>query len=235
MGTLREVAKLGYEGVEFYAPYYEWTTAQAKDVKRLLDDLKIRCFSTHNSVEYFQPEKLPHAIELNQIIGSRYIVMAHPGKVENMDGWKSVAETLTKTAEKLRPINMLTGFHNHIVEWRPVNGTRPMDVIAGNTPRDVVLQLDTATCLSGGSDPVAWIKAHPGRIKSFHMKDWSSDPKKGYRILLGEGDGRWKEIIEAAETVGGVDYYLIEQEGSIYPPIETAKRSLELLRRMRAS
>jgi len=41
---------LGYEVVEFYSPYYQWMTEYAKDVRKLLDDLGIRCLSTHNSV-----------------------------------------------------------------------------------------------------------------------------------------------------------------------------------------
>src|SRR4030081_1358617 len=48
MGTVRAVAKLGYEVVEFYSPYYSWTPQQASDVRKLMDDLGIRCLSTHN-------------------------------------------------------------------------------------------------------------------------------------------------------------------------------------------
>src|SRR6266699_924353 len=94
MGTVRGVAKMGYEDVEFYAPYFEWTPAYAKDVRKLLDDLGIRCLSTHNSSTYFTAEKLPHAIELNQILGAKFIVMASAGRVKGLDGWKAVAETL---------------------------------------------------------------------------------------------------------------------------------------------
>src|SRR5579862_1694090 len=52
-GTVRTVAQMGYQCVEFYAPYFDWTEAQTKDMKKLLDDLGIRCFSTHNSSSYF--------------------------------------------------------------------------------------------------------------------------------------------------------------------------------------
>jgi hypothetical protein len=53
-------------------------------------------------------------------------------------------------------------------------------------------------------------------------------------VLLGEGSGDRPKILEAAETVGGVAYYLIEQEGSRFSPLETAKRCPENLRKMRA-
>ena len=49
MGTVRAVAKLGYQVVEFYSPYYSTgRRRQASDVRKLLDDLGIKCHSTHN-------------------------------------------------------------------------------------------------------------------------------------------------------------------------------------------
>jgi sugar phosphate isomerase/epimerase len=80
---------------------------------------------------------------------------------------------------------------------------------------------------------VAFIKAHPGRVNSYHLKEWSDKPGVGYKALLGEGVGNWKEIFAAAESVGGAEHYLIEQEGSRFPPLETAKRCLEAYRKMR--
>ena len=47
-GTVRAVAQMGYQVVEFYGPYFEWSEAQAKDMRKLMDDLGIRCNSTHN-------------------------------------------------------------------------------------------------------------------------------------------------------------------------------------------
>src|SRR5947208_10932016 len=75
MGTVRAVAKMGYEDVEFYSPYFEWTVDYAKQVRKLLDDLGIRCLSTHNDSKALAGENLPRAIELNQAIGSKFIVI----------------------------------------------------------------------------------------------------------------------------------------------------------------
>ena len=234
-GTLREVARMGYEGVEFFAPYFDWTVDYAKEVKRLLDDLHLRCFSTHNSASSFAPDNIGHAIELNQIIGSKFIVMASAGRVEGLDGWKAVAETLNRTAEKIKPLGLRAGFHNHQTEFTPVDGRRPIEVLAANTSKDIVLQLDVGTCVHAGADPVAWIKANPGRITSMHCKDWSPEPAKGYSVLFGEGAVPWKKVLQAAEKTGGIQYYLIEQEGSAFPPIETVKRCLASFRRLQAS
>jgi sugar phosphate isomerase/epimerase len=79
---------------------------------------------------------------------------------------------------------------------------------------------------------VAWIEENPGRINSLHLKDWNKE--KGYRSLFGEGVAPWKQIFGAAEKSGGVEYYLIEQEGSEYSEFETAERCLATYKKMQA-
>src|SRR5262247_4489623 len=80
MGTVRAVAKMGYQVVGFYSPYYQWTADYAKEVRKLLDDLGIRCLSTHNGANAFTPDGIQKAIELNQILGAKYVVMASAGR-----------------------------------------------------------------------------------------------------------------------------------------------------------
>src|SRR6476620_8394147 len=46
IGTVTAAGKMGYEIVEFYAPYFSWTVDQAKEVRKCLDGLGIRCLST---------------------------------------------------------------------------------------------------------------------------------------------------------------------------------------------
>ena len=95
--TLRTVAKIGYEVVEFYSPYYGWTYPFAKDVRTQLDDLGLRCFSTHNGFESLLPgETMAKAIELNQILGARHIIMGSaPRTTHSADDWKRLCEHLT--------------------------------------------------------------------------------------------------------------------------------------------
>lgn len=230
MGTLKGLREMGYECVEFWAPYFDWTKERAKEVRKQLDDLGLRCHSIHTGAKHFADEHLPHAIELNHILGSRYVIMAHAGPQPNLDGWRRTAEVLAKASTKLRSQGLSCGYHNWDVDFRPVDGARPIDILTGNTPKEVAFELDVATCLAAGADPLAFIKANAGRIKTYHLKDWSSDPDKRYRVLLGEGIGPWKKLLHLAETVGGVEHYLIEQEGSRFSQMETAKRCLENLK-----
>jgi sugar phosphate isomerase/epimerase len=236
--TLKKVSEIGYEVVEFYAPYFKWTPAYAKEVRQQLDDLKLRCYSTHNGFESFTPgETMDHAVELNHILGTRYMVLASaPGRTHGLDGWKRLCERLSAAVEELKPHGLKAGYHNHQAEWAKLeNGQRIMEVIAAGTPKEFMLQLDVGTCEEAGSDPVAWVKANPGRVRTMHLKDWapgSNADNKGYRALFGEGVTPWKELIAADEAVGGAEYFLIEQEGSRFSEFEGVKRCLETWKRM---
>lgn len=212
--TVTRVAKMGYEIVEFWNPYTQWTPERAKEVRKLLDNLGIKCLSTHNSGATLVPTNYARLIELNQIIGSKAIIQAsEPApRPTTITEWKTLSDKLNELAERLRPLGMATGYHNHRLEWIAIEGQRPMDVIAARTSKDVILQFDVGTCLEAGADPIAWINANPGRIKSVHCKDWGAGQGRGYGVAFGEGDAPWKRIFDAVEAAGGIEYYLIEQE-----------------------
>jgi len=98
-----------------------------------------------------------------------------------------------------------------------------------------MLQLDVGTCVRPRT--IRWRGSTPIRAHQEHslqgLAPGTAAEGKGYRVLFGEGDSSVGQIFEAAESVGGVEYYLIEQEGSRYPEIETAQRCLATWKQMR--
>ena len=70
------VAQMGYQCVEFYAPYFEWSEGQTKQMRKLLDELGVRCYSTHNDEKYFSAENINRARDLNLILGTKIMAIA---------------------------------------------------------------------------------------------------------------------------------------------------------------
>jgi sugar phosphate isomerase/epimerase len=233
-GTVKAVAGMGYQCVEFYAPYWEWSEQQTKDVRKLLDELGVKCYSTHNASSYVSKENIGKTRDRCGILGCKYVVVASTDvEGQGIDGWRKFADVLNEANEGLAPAKMHSGYHNHKAEFVAIDGVRPIEVLAKNTKPTVMLQLDVGTCLEAGGDPVAWIEANPGRIRSLHLKDWSPDAGKGYTVLFGEGAADWKAIFAAAEHGGGVEYYLIEQEGSRMSELDTARECFKTYQKMR--
>ena len=232
LATLTAVAAMGYTGVEFYAPYAEWTLSYARTVRAHLDSLGLRCFSTHTSRRHFAPEHLPRIAELNQILGSRYVVMAYSEETTGgRDAWAKLAGELTAAHETLKGLGLRASFHNWPIEFETRDGLRGIDLLMAGTPADFGFQIDTGGVFTHRVDLVAFLEKYPGRVRSYHLKDWAADRN---RLILGEGTVGWRSIFAAAERVGGVEYYLIEQEGSRLTPMETARLSIERYRQLRA-
>src|SRR5215813_10265578 len=100
-GTVRAVAAMGYQVVEFYGPYFDWSEAQTKQMRKLLDDLGIRCLSTHNNEEFLSAANLPKARDRNLVLGSKYIVQSSSKEKTALDQWKPVADHLNWVAGQL--------------------------------------------------------------------------------------------------------------------------------------
>jgi sugar phosphate isomerase/epimerase len=228
--TVRTVAKMGFQCVEFYDPYYSWTPDYARQVRGLMDELGIRCNSTHNGLTSFT-DGMDKAIELNNILGTRYVVLANTGKITGLADWKHIVDVLNTANPTLKKHGLQAGVNNHMeIEWAPIEGQRPVDVMAAGLDKSILMQLDVGSCMSTGTDPVAWINRNPGRIRSMHVKDWS--PEKKFKLLLGEGVVPWKEVFAAAEKTGGFEFYLIEQEPGAYPAFETVEKCLAAFRKL---
>ena len=227
-GTLKAVAQMGYEGVDFAG--YHHTSAQ--DLRAMLDDLGLRMGGTHLQLDALLGDELQRTIEFEQILGNPYLVVASvpEARRESRDAWLETCELLNSVAETLGPLGMYTGYHNHGWEFQQqFDGDYAWDIVAQITVDDVIMQLDTGNAMSGGGDPVELLERYPGRARTVHLKDWSAD--KPGQIVLGEGDSDWDGIFALCES-GGTEWYIIEQGSKNHAPLECVALSLENLREM---
>jgi hypothetical protein len=65
----------------------------------------------------------------------------------SQDGWNAVVDLLNAGAELVAPSGLKTGYHNHELEFTPVNGKRPIETVAAKTNPSVMLQLDVGACI----------------------------------------------------------------------------------------
>jgi len=225
-GTINAVAKMGYKGVEF-AGYYG---RDAKTLRKLLDDAGLVCCGTHTGLNTLLDDELPKTIEFNQTIGNEFLIV--PSLPEEYrktrEDWQKTAQLFNELSDKARPFDMWVGYHNHGVEFQPVDGEIPWDIFFGRTKKDVVMQLDTGNAMSGGGDPVVFLKHYPGRAKTVHIKPFS---KAKPNAVIGDDELPWKEIFNLCETIGGTRWYIVEYESDAYPPLVSIEKCLEALRR----
>jgi sugar phosphate isomerase/epimerase len=221
-GTIAKVAKLGYKGVEF-AGFYE---RPAKEVRKMLDDNRLLCFGSHTAIDLLSNEKLAATMEYNRTIGNKFVIVPWLDRktLKTKADWLTKAKAFNELADKTRSEGVHIGYHAHQGDFLPIDGETPWDLLFGNTSKEVCMQLDTGNAMQGGGDPVAILKKYPGRSLTIHLKEFS---KTNPKALIGDGDVKWKEILEVCETIGGTQYYILEEESGAYLPLESAELSLK--------
>jgi sugar phosphate isomerase/epimerase len=229
-GTLKAVATMGYEGVEF-AGYYGRSAAE---LRAMLDDLGLRCAGTHTPLPTILGDELPRTAEFARTLGHRYLIV--PWLPEQYRAtraaWLNTAALFTEAAHRAAELGMLVGYHNHDIEFKPLPdsaGELPWDTFFAHTPREVVMQVDIGNALHGGGDPVPYIARYPGRALTVHLKEYSSTNDKA---LVGEGDVNWQQAFQLCETVGGTEWYIVEQESYAHPPLKCVELCLANLKAM---
>ncbi len=225
--TLKAVAEMGYDGVEF-AGYHGYSAA---DLRKLLDDFGLKCCGTHTGIDTLLPEQIAATVEFNKTLGNRFLIVPGlPGEyTESKAAWEKTAQLFNEISDGLTPLGMVTGYHNHFTEFAPLDGEMPWDTFFGNTKKEVVMQLDTGNAMHGGADPVPFLKRYPGRALTVHLKEYAS----GYdKALIGEGEVKWQEVFELCENFGNTEWYIVEQESYALPPLECVDKCLQNLRKM---
>jgi sugar phosphate isomerase/epimerase len=226
-GTLAAVAGMGYQGVE-WAGYYGRT---AKELRALLDGNGLKCCGTHTGLDTLMGDKLNQTIEFNKELGNPYLIV--PGlpkeRTASRQAWLETAQLFNELSLKAEARGMKVGYHNHTVEFEPLEGELPWDTFFGNTRKEVIMQFDTGNAMQGGSEPLAFLKRYPGRALTIHLKEFS---KSNPTAFLGEGDVPWKDLFKACETVGGTQWYIVEYEHAGTPPLEAVSHCAENMKKM---
>jgi sugar phosphate isomerase/epimerase len=226
--VLQAIGQMGYQAVELAHSYYGHDAAAWR---KLLDDNGLKSCGMHLGLPALQGDALDKTVELHQIIGSPYLIVASLPK-KNLATVQAIAETgqlFNEIAARLKPLGMKVGYHCHGGDFAQVEGRTAWEWFGQNTGPDVLLQLDIGNCLGGGGDPIAMLKKFPGRSVTVHIKDHGG--KAGF--VFGEGTVNWQEVFQICETTGGTQQYIIEEEGRQGPEaLESVRRALQNFRKM---
>ena len=226
-GTLKAVAEMGYDGVEF-AGYYDYS---AEDLRAMTDDLGLKICGTHIKHLTLLGDELKATVEFNQVLGNKYLIV--PGvpreMLEARDACLKTAELFTGIAEAVAAEGMLAGYHCHGGDFIDLDGTVPWDLLGDNTPASFIMQFDVGNAMHGGAEAMPHLTRFPGRAVTVHLKEFSATKDTA---LIGEGDAPWDEILAFCESDGASEWYIVEQESYAHPPLECVDLCLQNLRKM---
>jgi len=218
-GTIKKVAEVGYEGVEF-AGYFG---ASFWELKKVLNETRLEAISTtvpmHDLVD---GTKLEEAIVYSKEIDCPIIICPIlPQEYRGSETmYNRAAEIFNSVGEKCnnRSLNFL--YHIHGVEFENFNGKTGMEILMKKTdPEKVGFELDVYWVEYAGVNSVEYLKKYGKRCSLIHFKDMKD--RVGKRDTeVGEG------VIDVAALVNqakkfNIGWYVVEQEEFNMPPMES--------------
>jgi sugar phosphate isomerase/epimerase len=223
-GTIRRVAELGYDGVEFAG----YGNLSASETSALLKETRLRAAGTHVSLAAIQ-NNLEQEIDYCLEIGCPNLIVPYV-QPDLLSGEyvRELAQQFNKIGRRCNERGLTFAFHNHNGEFVQADGKYLLDILLDNTDSAYLkLELDSYWATYAGADPIAYLAKRSGRVPLIHMKDMTEQ-----RTFTEVGDGTLNiaGIIQAAQAAG-TQWFLVENDAPSIPSLESARRSLENLRK----
>lgn len=216
--ALEEIKKIGYDGVEF-AGYFG---ADAKKIKKKLDEIGLECVGGHIGLDDFKKDKLVETIDFQHELGVKCIGVGgapHSTMVECKRTGKILGDAQKYAMEKY---GMKVYYHNHTEEFKPLrNKLLPIDVIGSCCS----LEIDTYWSFHAGQDNYKLITDKKDNIVHLHVKDGID----GHPMALGEGNCDIPTVIKAAKEIG-MEWLIVENDDPVPTGFEDIARSLKYLK-----
>lgn len=220
-GTIREVAKIGFDGVEFFGQFGGLEPAA---VRALLDGLKLKCLTNYTSTAQ-AADPASDAYRYAAVLGQRFLTSGDADKV-NEQAWPGVVALVPKAAQTAKAKGLTYLYHNHHQEFAPVGGKPAFDPLLAMP--ELHFEFDTAWLAKGGVDPVAFLRRFAGRIPLLHVKDITKD----WQLTeIGRGSLDFAAIVQAARA-SGVQWLVYEQDVSQIGSLQSAKDSFAALKKL---
>jgi sugar phosphate isomerase/epimerase len=227
-GTLTQVAKMGYDGVELFGEL-------PANTKSLVSNLGLRVSSKHGLYDDFLKDLQPHLDQVSDLGASILVCAWSMATPEN--SWETITENLEKFAQAAKKQNLAFAYHNHAHELtQKVGNHTVLDYMATNAPT-MQFEQDIAWLHAGHVDPATYLETYANRTVLAHVKDVkaksgdANDPtglSSWETVELGKGDVNLAAALTAVSKTKS-QWLLVEQDNSD-DPVRSAKNNLEWLR-----
>jgi sugar phosphate isomerase/epimerase len=225
LDTLGRVKAMGYDAIQV-SP--SMPAMPAAELRKQLDDAGLlpvsACKKGASAID-----QTDEVIDYLQELGCAHTVYPCPPVLETEEEVVALAHKLEAAAVRMREAGITLGYHNHAIEFNRYGNRTMLDIVYEEAPH-MDAEIDTYWVQAGGGDPVAWVRRMDHRMEQIHLKDFTMAGRQSQDAPVGEGNLNWPAIIGAAEA-GGVEYFVVEHDGTCPDPFASFQSSINFLLR----
>ena len=224
-GTLREIAKIGFDGVEFAVNYGE---LDPEELAALLKELNLACAGTMFPKNILCEPDAP-AWKMAETLKSPAVTFSYTDNLP--ESWQTLLDMCRTAGKNAADHGVPFSYHNHWQEFTRLEGGEYVmtRILKETDPAQVLIEPDVCWLTRAGVDPVAYIKQYAHRIKQVHLKDLRIPEERETMTALGKGCVDLPGCIEAAKETP-CQWLIYEQDHSA-DRFADAVESLKFLRK----
>ena len=215
--TITRIAAMGFSGVEFagdFGPYAD----DPQGLKDYLASLGLQASGAHVRFKHFDETHFAKSVAFYKTLGVDSVIVPWDERANDPDKINELVSDLNKLNEQLKAEGLRFGYHNHDEEFEAYQQHTFWDQIARNTADDFVMQMDVGWVAYAEKSPVLYINRYPNRTQTTHFKAKlpksfvATEALAGKRAIIGEDMIDWPAVINSNITVGGTQWFVVEQE-----------------------
>lgn len=219
-GTLKRLAEIGFDGVEFCGGYNH----PAEDVKAMLKEYGLKAIGWHVNLDDFFND-YPGVTAYHRTIGSHFITIPWY-KLDTAEDVAGLAAKIKALAPKLKADGFTLGYHNHSHEFQKADGRYLLDLLQEQCGDLLSLELDVYWAKVGGEEPADYFTAHKKDISLLHMKDGTGADNF---TALGKGMVNFPALLDAAKG-SGVKWLIFENDNPKPDGFTNLEQSMDYLK-----
>ncbi|WP_325283030.1 sugar phosphate isomerase/epimerase [Sphingomonas sp.] len=229
VGTLEQVARIGYREVEFGGGGYD--RMDPAMLREAMDRHGLRAPSIHVGYDQLLGQ-MDQSIAMARTLGADTIILPYMTEEHRTDaGWAAALPNFARFGATLKKAGLGFAYHNHDFEFTGRSGGMSLfdRLLRETDPELVRIELDLFWAIMAGADAGALIDRLSTRLYSFHVKDMRAD-----RSMVAVGDG----TIDFASLfkrpgAAGVRHFFVENDRAPAPYLPDITTSFKTMRALR--
>lgn len=218
--TVAALARFGYQGVETAG----YGNLDVNGAAAALNAAGLQVSGMHVGIDALRGS--PNTVISDALLlGSKNVIVPWFPKalLATPAACAALGEELAAHGRRLAAHGIQLHYHNHDFELAKVEGRTVFErILDAAPPSHLLCQADVYWVKVGGDDPASFIRRQGRRIRLVHLKDEKE---------LGTGPVDFSSVFAAIDSIGGVDWQVIEVEKYNHDPLESARLSLEQLKK----
>ncbi|TCQ00896.1 MULTISPECIES: sugar phosphate isomerase/epimerase [Sphingomonas] len=229
VGTLGQVARIGYREVEFGGGGYDGMDHAM--LRRTMDKLGLTAPSVHIGYDALL-KQFDQSVTMAKTLGATTVVLPYmTDEHRNEAGWAAALPNFNRFATDLKKAGLGFAYHNHDFEFttKPGGVSLYERLLKETDPALVKLELDLYWALHAGENLTTLIERLSTRLYAYHVKDMRPDRSM---TAVGQGTVDFGALFKLKGSAGVRHFYVENDQAPApyLPDITTSFRTLRALR-----